>query len=86
MSDHDWEYSENDCPKCQQQMAFRRCNQCGGDGFIDGDEDDEWAYSGSCLNCHGNGFEEWCRECGWDATFKRFMSPSYERAFQEKQS
>lgn len=85
MIDHDWEYSETECPKCQSQMAFRGCNGCGGEGWLDDDEDDEWGSSGSCDNCAGKGFEEWCRDCGWDNTYRRFMGPQYERAFQEKQ-
>lgn len=84
MVDHDWEYSESDCPKCYNQMACRSCNECGGEGWVEDDEDDEWADSGQCDNCQGLGFEEWCRECGWDETFGRFMSPQYERANEER--
>jgi len=36
----DWEYSDNDCPKCQSEMATRTCGSCGGDGYFE-DEDDE---------------------------------------------
>jgi DnaJ-class molecular chaperone len=86
MSD-DWEYSEQDCPKCGSQMTTRTCNSCGGDGYVEDDEEDTDVGFGeeSCSNCDGDGHETWCRECGWDDTFKSFMSPEYERAWQEKQ-
>lgn len=82
----DWEYSDSDCPKCEQQMAIRRCDSCGGEGYVEDDEDEEWGDSGRCDNCNGKGFEEWCRECGWDSNFKCFLNPEYERAYNEKQA
>jgi hypothetical protein len=82
MSD-DWEYSDESCPKCSSQLAWRHCSECGGDGWIE--DDDEWGHGDiRCDRCDG-GTEEWCRECGWDTNFNCFLSPEYERAYLEKQ-
>lgn len=82
----DWEYSDCDCPKCASEMATRTCYTCGGEGYVE-DEDDFWeTETEQCDNCAGMGHELWCRECGWDANFKCFMSPEYERAWKEKQT
>lgn len=81
----DWEYSEQDCPKCRSEMATRTCDSCGGEGFVEDDEDD-WRTEERCDNCNGMGHETWCRECGWDANFKCFMNPEYERIWKEKQN
>lgn len=83
--DDDWEYSDDDCPKCDAQLAYRRCNPCEGEGVVFADDDDEWETDERCGMCNGNGYEKWCRECGWDDTFKCFLNPEYERAFQEKE-
>lgn len=80
----DWEYSDNDCPKCGAQTALRHCYECGGSGRIE-DEDDEWGFDERCDNCNGKGIEEWCRECGWDVVFKHFLSPKYEAEWLAKQ-
>lgn len=85
MSD-DWEYSEQHCAKCQSQMATRRCNPCEGEGIVFAEDDDDWEADERCGMCNGQGHETWCRECGWDANFKCFLSPEYERAFNEKQA
>lgn len=87
MSD-DWEYSDRDCPKCSSDMATRTCGSCGGEGWHEDDEEDTDVGFGEerCDGCNGEGHETWCRECGWDANFKCFMSPEYERAWREKQA
>jgi hypothetical protein len=61
---------------------------CGGQGWIDDDDDDGWDECSDthCDDCNGKGFEEWCRECGWDNVYKQFLSPEYERQFLEKQA
>jgi DnaJ-class molecular chaperone len=83
----DWDYSDTACPKCQSDMATRRCGDCGGEGYVEDEDDWEgWHDDERCDMCNGKGFEEWCRECGWDATYKRFLNPEYERAWKEKHS
>ncbi len=82
----DWEYSDESCPKCQSDLATRRCGDCGGEGVIEDDDDWEGWGADHCDNCNGEGYEEWCRECGWDMNFKCFLSPEYERAYLEKQT
>lgn len=82
MSD-DWEYSDNSCPKCSSDLAYRTCYTCGGDGYVEDDED-EWYSEERCDTCNGMGHEEWCRECGWDMNFNCFMSSEYERVYNEK--
>ncbi|MEW6212927.1 MAG: hypothetical protein AB1631_31680, partial [Acidobacteriota bacterium] len=74
----DYEYSDDDCPKCGAQLAGRHCNQCE-DGEIDLD-DPLWPDAVRCDTCNGTGHEEWCRECGWDVTYGRFLSPQDEAA------
>lgn len=82
----DWEYSNRACPKCSSDMATRTCGTCGGEGYVDDDEEDTDVGFGDepCDNCAGEGHETWCRECGWDMNFKCFLSPEYERAYQGK--
>ena len=86
MSD-DWEYGENNCPKCHNEMAWRTCSSLGCEGGEVEDHDgvNDWGPS-RCDNCNGKGFEEWCRECGWDNTYKRFLSPQYEAEWLAKQA
>lgn len=85
MSD-DWEYSDCPCPKCSTDMATRTCGSCGGEGFVEDEDDWEgWDRDDTCETCNGQGHETWCRECGWDANFKCFLSPVYEQAFYAKQ-
>lgn len=75
----DWEYSDDDCPKCGAQLATRRCDAlyCE-DGDIEDDSDPEWPETGKCDECNGKGHLEWCRECGWDMNYQCFLSPQYE--------
>lgn len=78
----DWEFSEESCPKCGEQMAWRRCNEIGcGD-----DLEDDGFPAGICDNCNGEGYDEWCRECGWDNVTYRFLAPQYEKEWLEKQA
>jgi DnaJ-class molecular chaperone len=74
----DWEYCDECCPKCHAQMAMTNCWQCGGEGAFDGYEEYPlWYDEGDvylCDECRGNGALIWCRECGWDYTFKRFLN------------
>jgi hypothetical protein len=81
----DWEYSDDDCPKCNAQLAFRRCNELGcEDGYWE-DFDPEGPVPGRCDTCNGKGYEEWCRECGWDMNYKCFLSPKHEAEWKAKQ-
>lgn len=82
----DWEYSDKNCPKCSSQLATRRCHSCGGDGFVELDDEDEWELTERCDNCSGQGHETWCRECGWDMNFKCFLSEQYEQEWTAKQA
>ncbi len=77
----DWEYDEDDCPKCGATLASRHCSS-----FHDElDEEDEWPTDSLCDECNGDGHVEWCRACGWDVTFGQFLSPQYEAEWQQKQ-
>lgn len=81
----DWEYSDDDCPKCNAQLAHRRCNELGcEDGHIE-DDDPEWPSRDKCDGCNGTGHQVWCRECGWDVTYGQFLSPQYEAEWMAKQ-
>lgn len=87
----DWEYSERQCPKCQSEMRTRECNDCGGEGFRDDlyEEDPLWYDEDDtepCHTCAQKGHETWCGECGWDDTYRQFMSPDYEAAWLAKQA
>jgi len=68
-------------------MSYRRCSCFGCDDGEYLDEDgingDEWMQ---CDECCGLGYEEWCRECGWDNVFKCFLSPKYKAAYEAKQA
>lgn len=82
----DREYSDRNCPKCSTEMATRTCGACGGDGYFEDEEDTDVNFGEErCENCDGQGHETWCRECGWDATLKCFLSPEYQRAYEAKQ-
>jgi hypothetical protein len=39
-----------------------------------------------CSECRGTGGHTWCRECGWDATFKRFLAPEYQQDWLVKEA
>lgn len=80
----DWQHSDRDCPKCNNQMATQDCASCFGEGFFD-DEDDDWGDD-TCFDCKGRGFEEWCRECGWDAIHRCFLDHKYEKEWLKKQA
>lgn len=86
----DWEYSDLNCPKCNVGMRARSCESCAGEGFIElYDEDPLWYDEDDtevCDRCNGHGVETWCGECGWDETFKCFMSKDYEAAWLAKQT
>lgn len=86
----DWEYSDETCPKCSADMATRTCGSCGGEGWLPDDEEDTYVGWGEgeerCDNCNGQGHETWCRDCGWDANFKCFLSAEYERKWREKEA
>jgi predicted RNA-binding Zn-ribbon protein involved in translation (DUF1610 family) len=83
MSD-DWEYGDNGCPKCHNEMAWRRCGQCE-DGLIEDDDGINGRSYDRCDTCNGTGHEEWCRECGWDNVYKQFLSPKCEAEWLAKQ-
>lgn len=88
----DWEYTDLYCPKCGEQMSRRECDVIGcDDGFIDEYDDDAINFAPSeeyreCSECRGQGSHEWCRDCGWDNTFQRFLQPKYEQEWLEKQA
>ncbi len=80
----DWEYSDSECPKCSAQLACRRCNQCE-DGEIEHD-DPMWPREADrCDTCNGRGYEEWCRDCGWDCVYSQFLNPECEAKWLAKQ-
>lgn len=72
----DWQYIEETCPKCGEQLVSAECSDCGGEGGHDGYEEDPlWYDYGDmipCDLCSGRGYHCWCRECGWDVIEKRF--------------
>ena len=87
----DWEYSDYDCPKCGELMAYRPCSAlfCD-DGYCDDSEGDPLNFSegesySTCGECRGTGYEEWCRSCGWDNVFKRFLSLKDKAEWEAKQ-
>lgn len=82
----DWEYSDNDCPKCGSQLATRRCGELGCEGGrIEEDDGINGSTSDRCDTCNGTGHEEWCRECGWDVTSGQFLNPQCEAKWLAKQ-
>lgn len=81
----DWEYSDNGCPKCFSDLALRRCHSCGGEGWYEDDDGINGSPNERCEDYKGKGFEEWCRECGWDNVFKCFLQPKYEAEWLAKQ-
>lgn len=89
---NDWQYSHEQCPKCGQTMAEQDCNVMGcADGFIDEYEDDpinfmEGESYERCSECRGTGGHRWCRECGWDDVFNRFLSPEYKQDWLVKEA
>lgn len=80
----DWEYSETECPKCGETMATANCNDCD-EGVWEDDDGINGVEYITCDNCYGSGYHLWCRGCGWDEIEKRFLSPTYEQEFLEKQ-
>jgi hypothetical protein len=85
MSD-DWEYSEDECPKCGSQLASRRCDELGCEnGEIEDDDGLGWVDIDKCDACNGKGYQEWCRTCGWDMTYGQFLSPQHEAEWLAKQ-
>lgn len=70
--------TDEDCPKCGNALATRRCGTCGGDGFIDLYEEDPIWYDdgdlGECEDCRGHGDHCWCQKCGWDVNENRFLN------------
>jgi hypothetical protein len=65
---------ENDpfeyCPKCSTPMDWIECDQCGGEGFFDGErlmEEDPLWYSEydteDCTDCNGRGGWWHCFNC-----------------------
>lgn len=74
----DWEYSDVGCPKCCNDLAWRRCHSCGGEGSYEDDDGVNDLGFEACEDCKGTGHEEWCRACGWDNVFKCFLQPKYE--------
>lgn len=78
------EFSEmyDECPKCDNELSVERCHAIDCD---DGYYEDEDGVNGTeqvrCDECCGTGFSRWCRECGWDAVHKQFLSPKYEQEY-----
>lgn len=73
------------CQKCGGEMTVRQCCGYGCDGGEYLDEDgingDSWER---CDDCAGTGYERWCKSCGWDDTFKCFLSPKYKAEWEAK--
>lgn len=80
MFSDDWDYSDENCPKCGSQMAETDCLQI---GCEDGWYTDEDGINGnseySCPDCRGTGCLIWCKECGWDETFQCFINQEQEQ-------
>jgi predicted RNA-binding Zn-ribbon protein involved in translation (DUF1610 family) len=69
----DYEYDDQECPKCGHQPTHvRQCNVIGcEDGWIDLHEyDDPLMFDDGetemCEECQGTGWQRWCPECGYD--------------------
>ena len=75
----------DECPKCDNELAVEDCHELDCD---DGSYEDDDGVNGveylPCLECRGTGTISWCRECGWDARHKCFLSPKYEREYLAK--
>jgi len=48
----------NRCGCCDQ--TWESCQACGGDGFIEMDDDDEWGDDDTCGDCDGAGGWSMC--------------------------
>lgn len=78
------EFDES-CPKCGAELASRRCESLGcEDGIYEDDDGVNGAEYYRCDDCNGMGFQEWCRECGWDNVFKQFLQPKYEQEWNRR--
>lgn len=77
----------NECPKCDNELSVEPCH---GLGCEDGEYEDEDGINGNawlqCDECLGKGVVSWCKECGWDADRKQFLSPKYEAEYLAKQA
>lgn len=80
----DWEYSDSSCPKCGAQLATRSCNGCGGEGYVEDDDGVNGLSYDPCDTCDARGHQTWCRGCGWDVNYNRFLSPQYEAEWKAK--
>ena len=73
IDDYDYEYGEEECPKCNHEHThYRFCTSlyCE-DGFVDQYETDPINYAPGqslyeCDECNGTGVESWCPNCGYD--------------------
>jgi hypothetical protein len=82
----DCDIEDEGCPKCGETLAYRRCEAIGcEDGMYEDDDGVNGVEYYSCDDCLGLGYQEWCRECGWDNVFKCFLQPKYEQEWLEKQ-
>lgn len=79
----DWEFSDESCPKCGEQLAWINCYDC--ESGVWEETDCNGTEYNPCDNCSGRGYHEWCRECGWDHAENMFLSPKYAREWMEKQ-
>lgn len=82
MSDFDdpeIQFADEDCPKCTARMYMRPCSYCDEDGMVDHDCGDDTCCclhpepNVRCDFCRGDTFVVWCRKCGWDKTFGRYL-------------
>jgi RecJ-like exonuclease len=82
----DWEYSGDNCPKCNSQLATRRCDALGcEDGYVEHDDPMYPSEYDRCDTCNGSGYEKWCRECGWDCVYNQFLNPRCEAQWLARQ-
>ena len=81
----DWEYSDESCPKCGEQLAWMACSDGCDDGVWEETDCNGTEYN-RCDNCWGRGYQEWCRGCGWDNAEQMFLAPKYEKEWLEKQA
>jgi hypothetical protein len=78
------------CKHCEQELEWVECNECGGEGYIDGErlvEEDSLWYSiddtERCEQCEGKGGWHWCsnKECPGKMESNPEVAPTPEAPF-----
>lgn len=77
--DYDYHISEEWCDKHQEQMHYRDCEYCGGEGYTEPGElfmeDPMWYMPDDvrkCEYCEGEGTISWCPECAKEEHLKNY--------------